>query len=75
MARGASEFEGVNHRSPPDRGLGERCLRVGGIPYPSPSLTAHGFYRLNDSGIVAADGADRPGPLREAPRSEAPAGS
>ena len=23
--------------------------------YPSPSLTAHGLYRLTDSGIVAAD--------------------
>jgi hypothetical protein len=30
MARGASEFEGVNHRGPRDRGCDARCLRVGG---------------------------------------------
>ena len=29
--------------------------------YPSPSLTAHGLYRLTDSGIYAADEANRPG--------------
>jgi hypothetical protein len=33
-------------------------------PYPSPSLAAHGLYRLTDSGISAADEADRPTPLR-----------
>jgi hypothetical protein len=32
--------------------------------YPSPSLTAHGLYRLTDSGISAADEADSPTPLR-----------
>jgi hypothetical protein len=31
-------------------------LRVGYLrSYPSPSLTAHGLYRLTDSGIAAAD--------------------
>jgi hypothetical protein len=31
-------------------------LRAGYLQrYPSPSLTAHGLYRLTDSGIVAAD--------------------
>jgi hypothetical protein len=33
-------------------------------PYPSPSLAAHGLYRLTDSGISAADEADSPTPLR-----------
>ena len=32
--------------------------------YPSPSLTAHGLYRLTDSGISAADEANSPSPLR-----------
>jgi hypothetical protein len=33
-------------------------------PYPSPSLAAHGLYRLTDRGIAAADEADSPTPLR-----------
>jgi hypothetical protein len=33
-------------------------------PYPSPSLAAHGLYRLTDSGISAAEEADSPTPLR-----------
>ena len=33
-------------------------------PYPSPSLAAHGLYRITDSGISAADEADSPTPLR-----------
>jgi hypothetical protein len=45
--------------------LVEELLRSGYIePYPSPSLTAHGLYRLTDSGISAADEADSPTPLR-----------
>jgi hypothetical protein len=32
--------------------------------YPSPSLTAHGLYRLTDRGIAAAEEADSPTPLR-----------
>jgi hypothetical protein len=40
-------------------------LRGGYIePYPSPSLAAHGLYRLTDSGISAADEANSPTPLR-----------
>jgi len=40
-------------------------LRGGYIePYPSPSLAAHGLYRLTNSGISAADEADSPTPLR-----------
>jgi hypothetical protein len=33
-------------------------------PYPSPSLAAHGLYRLTNSGISAADEADSLTPLR-----------
>jgi hypothetical protein len=43
----------------------KELLRDGYIePYPSPSLAAHGLYRLTDSGISAADEADSPTPLR-----------
>ena len=43
----------------------KELLRGGYIePYPSPSLAAHGLYRLTDSGISAADEADSPTPLR-----------
>ncbi len=45
--------------------LVEELLRGGYIePYPSPSLTAHGLYRLTDRGIAAADEANSPTPLR-----------
>ena len=38
------------------RALVDELLRAGHLRrYPSPSLTAHGLYRLTDSGIVAAD--------------------
>jgi hypothetical protein len=38
------------------RALVDDLLRAGYLQrYPSPSLTAHGLYRLTDSGIVAAD--------------------
>jgi hypothetical protein len=54
-------------------GLLEELLRGGYIePYPSPSLTAHGLYRLNDSGIAAADAVDNPASLRKAPLRKAP---
>ena len=43
----------------------KELLRGGYIePYPTPSLAAHGLYRLTDSGISAADEADSPTPLR-----------
>jgi hypothetical protein len=46
-------------------GLVEELLRGGHLQrYPSPSLTAHGLYRLTDRGISAADEADSPAPLR-----------
>jgi hypothetical protein len=45
--------------------LVEELLRGGHLQrYPSPSLTAHGLYRLTDRGIAAADEADSPAPLR-----------
>jgi hypothetical protein len=38
------------------RALVDELLQAGHLQcYPSPSLTAHGLYRLTDSGIVAAD--------------------
>jgi hypothetical protein len=38
------------------RALVDELLRAGYLQrYPSPSLTAHGLYRLTDLGIVAAD--------------------
>jgi hypothetical protein len=38
------------------RALVDRLLRAGYLRrYPSPSLTAHGLYRLTDPGIAAAD--------------------
>jgi hypothetical protein len=38
------------------RALVDELLRAGYLKrYPSPSLTAHGLYRLTDSGIVTAD--------------------
>jgi hypothetical protein len=43
----------------------KELLRGGYIePYPTPSLAAHGLYRLTDSGISAAEEADSPTPLR-----------
>jgi hypothetical protein len=46
-------------------GLVDELLQAGCLqPYPSPSLTAHGLYRLTDSGISAADEANSPTPLR-----------
>ena len=37
-------------------GLVDELLRDGHLQrYPSPSLTAHGLYRLTDRGIAAAD--------------------
>jgi hypothetical protein len=46
-------------------GLVEELLRGGHLQrYPSPSLTAHGLYRLTDRGIAAADEANSPTPLR-----------
>jgi hypothetical protein len=46
------------------RALVDELLRDGHLQrYPSPSLTAHGLYRLTDSGRSAADAAARSGPI------------
>jgi hypothetical protein len=56
--------------------LVDELLQAGYLQrYPSPSLTAHGLYRLTDLGISTADEADSPGPLREAPRDRRAADS
>jgi hypothetical protein len=40
------------------RALVDELLRDGYIQrYPAPSLTAHGLYRLTESGVIAADDA------------------
>jgi hypothetical protein len=45
--------------------LVDELLQAGYLqPYPSPSLAAHGLYRLTDRGIAAADEADSPTALR-----------
>jgi hypothetical protein len=47
---------GVNPGGSECDGLVEELLRGGHLQrYPSPSLTAHGLYRLTDRGIAAAD--------------------
>jgi hypothetical protein len=56
--------------------LVEDLLRGGYLQrYPSPRLTAHGLYRLTDSGIAAAEKANSPSPLRGAPKSRRPGSS
>ena len=54
--RAAAISVGVDPGGSECRALVDELLRDGYIQrYPSPSLTAHGLYRLTDSGIVAAD--------------------
>jgi hypothetical protein len=54
--RGAAVSIGVNPGGPECDGQVDELLRGGHIRrYPSPSLTAHGLYRLTDRGIAAAD--------------------
>jgi hypothetical protein len=63
--RGAAISIGVDPGGSECDALVEELLRGGHLQrYPSPSLTAHGLYRLTDSGISAADEADSPTPLR-----------
>jgi hypothetical protein len=71
--RGAAIHAGVDPRGSECASLVEELLQAGYIQrYPSPSLTAHGLYPLNDSGIVAANGAGKTGPLWAASRSKPP---
>jgi hypothetical protein len=54
--RAAAISAGVAPGGSECRALVDELLRAGYLRrYPSPSLTAHGLYRLTDSGIVAAD--------------------
>ncbi len=63
--RGAAISIGVDPGGSECDALVEELLRGGHLQrYPSPSLTAHGLYRLTDRGIVAAEEADSPTPLR-----------
>jgi len=65
VVRGAAVSIGVDPGGSECNGLVDELLRDGHLQrYPSPSLTAHGLYRLTDRGIAAADEADSPTPLR-----------
>jgi hypothetical protein len=62
---GAARSIGLKSEGGEFDALLKELLRGGYIaPYPSPSLTAHGLYRLTDRGIAAADEADSPTPLQ-----------
>ena len=63
VVRGAAISIGVDPGGSEWHALVEELLR-GGHLQRYPSLTAHGLYRLTDSGISAADEADSPTPLR-----------
>lgn len=48
--------------------LVDELLQAGHLhPYPSPSLTAHGVYRLTDRGIAATDEGEPPPRWRRMP--------
>ena len=67
--RGAAVSIGVNPGGSECDHLVNELLQAGYIQiYPSPSLTAHGLYRMTDRGIAAAKEADSPTLLREGPR-------
>ena len=56
VVRGAAISVGVDPGGSECDALVDELLRGGHIRrYPSPSLTAHGLYRLTDRGIIAAD--------------------
>ena len=58
MVRGAAVSMGLDPGGSECRALVDELLQVGHLQrYPSPSLTAHGLYRLTDSGVSAADAA------------------
>jgi len=55
VVRGAALSIGVNPGGSECDDLVDELLEAGYIQsYPSPSLTAHGLYRLTDQGIAAA---------------------
>jgi hypothetical protein len=54
VVRGAAISIGVDPGGSECHGLVDELLQAGYIQsYPSPSLTAHGLYRLTDRGITA----------------------
>jgi hypothetical protein len=56
QVRSAAISIGLDPSGSECRALVDALLRNGYLQrYPSPSLTAHGLYRLTDSGISAAD--------------------
>jgi hypothetical protein len=56
VVRGAALSVGVDPGGSECDGLVDELLEAGYIQsYPSPSLTAHGLYRLTDRGIAARD--------------------
>jgi hypothetical protein len=56
QVRSAAISVGLDPGGSECRALVDELLRAGHLQrYPSPSLTAHGLYRLTDSGIAAAD--------------------
>ena len=55
VVRGAAVSIGVDPGGSECEGLVDELLQAGYIQsYPSPSLTAHGLYRMTDRGIAAA---------------------
>ena len=59
MVHGAAISVGVEPGGNECDVLVDELLRAGYIQhYPAPSLTAHGLYRLTDSGVAAADEAE-----------------
>jgi hypothetical protein len=62
VVRGAAVSIGVDPFGSECDGLVDELLEAGYIQsYPSPSLTAHGLYRLTDQGIVAREAAAEEG--------------
>ena len=62
VVRGAALSIGVDPVGSECDGLVDELLEAGYIQtYPSPSLTAHGLYRLTDRGIAAREAAAEEG--------------
>jgi len=62
VVRGAALSIGVDPGGRECDGLVDELLQAGYIQsYPSPSLTAHGLYRLTDRGIAAKEAAAQEG--------------
>ena len=74
--RGAALSIGVKPEGRKFDALVEELMQGGYISsYSSPTLTAHGLYRLNDSGISAAERVDNSASLRKAPKGPRQANS